>query len=250
MSRVEKESPSRFSCAHLRVIDRLLKVNLRIGNFLLTLALFAGCPPMVHAQLYVGALTGISTVSSDARSVLSPSSSSFSLYDPKNGPALAFVVGKHLSDYFTVQADYVWNRNSLTLTSSNFAAGLQTAYEEKRSSSQHSIFVEALVYFRDKKSRLRPYLSVGTGVVHLSSSEQRVSQTLGAPILPPQNFSSNVIALRVPVGMDVKLGKGWAIRYTFSETLSKNPISDRLSPAGQHSLKNFENLFGLVKQFR
>ena len=205
---------------------------------------------MIYAQLYAGALTGISTLSSDARSALSPNSGSFSLYDPKNGPALSFVIGGHLSDYFTVQADYVLNHNSLTLSSSNFTAGSQIGYEEKRSSSQHSVFAEALVYVRHRKSRLRPYLSVGTGVVHLSSSEQRVSQTLGMPILPPQNFSSNVTALRVPVGMDVNLGKGWAIRYTFSETLSKNPISDRLSPPGQHSLKNFENLFGLVKQFQ
>src|SRR5215467_14070834 len=44
-------------------------------------------------------------------------------------------------------------------------------------------------------------------------------------------------------------GKGWAFRYTFSETLSKNPISDRLSPPGQHSRKNFQNLFGFVRRF-
>ena len=76
-----------------------------------------------------------------------------------------------------------------------------------------------------------------------------MSQLLGAPELPPLEFASNVFALRVPVGMDVNLGNGWALRYTFSETLSENPISDRLSPPGQHSLKNFENLFGVVKQF-
>ena len=204
---------------------------------------------MIHAQLYVGALTGASTLSGDARSLLSPTSSSFSLYDPENGPILSVVVGKHLSDYLTMQTDYVFNRNSLTISSSNFAAGSQTGYEEGRGSSQHSVFAEALVYVRDRKSRFRPYLSVGTGVVHLSSSEQRVSQTLGTPILPPPNFSSNAIALRVPVGMDVNVGNGWAIRYTFSETMSKNSISERLSPAGQHRLKNFENLFGLVKQF-
>ena len=220
-----------------------------IGNLLVIAALFAGCPPIIHAQLYVGALTGASTLSADARSLLSPSSSSFSLYDPEIGPMLAVVAGKHLSDYVTMQADYVWNRNSLTLSSSHLAAGSQTGYEEKRASSQHSVFAEALVYVRDRRSRFRPYLSVGTGVAHLSSSEQRVSQTLGTPILPPQNFSSNVIALRVPVGMDVNLGKGLVLRYTFSETMSKNPIGDRLSPAGQHSLKNFENLFGLVKVF-
>ena len=58
-----------------------------------------------------------------------------------------------------------------------------------------------------------------------------------------------MIGLNVPVGMDVNLGKGWAFRYTFSETISQNPISDRLSPPGQHSFKNFQNLFGFVKRF-
>jgi hypothetical protein len=90
---------------------------------------------------------------------------------------------------------------------------------------------------------------VGTGLVHFASSQERVEQTLGGPVLPPQHFSANMIALHVPVGIDVKLGKGWAFRYTFSETLSKNPVSDRLSPPGQHSLKNFQNLFGVVKRF-
>jgi hypothetical protein len=96
---------------------------------------------------------------------------------------------------------------------------------------------------------VRPYLSVGTGLVHLSSSEERLNQLLGAASLPPQKFSANVIALHVPVGIDVNLSSGWAFRYSFSETLSKNPISDRLSPAGLHSLKNFQNLFGLVRRF-
>jgi len=98
-------------------------------------------------------------------------------------------------------------------------------------------------------SRLRPYLSVGTGLVHFASSHERLDQVLGSPDLPPQRFSSNMIALHVPVGIDVNLGKGWAFRYTFSEALSKNPISDLLSPPGQHSLKNFQNLFGFVRQF-
>lgn len=203
----------------------------------------------MRAQLYAGAFVGISTLSSDARSLLSSNTSSFSLYDPKNGPMLAFVLGNHLSDYFSLQAEYVWNRNSLTFTSSTFSSGSRAEYQESRSSFQHSVFGDVLVYFHNRKSRLRPYLSVGAGVVHLSSSKQQVSQLLGAPELPPLEFASNVFALRVPVGMDVNLGNGWALRYTFSETLSENPISDRLSPPGQHSLKNFENLFGVVKQF-
>ena len=109
--------------------------------------------------------------------------------------------------------------------------------------------VDVLVYFRKRDSWLRPYLSVGTGFVHLASSQERIEQVLGTPDLPPQRFSSNMIALHVPVGIDVNLGKGWVFRYTFSETLSKNPVSDRLSPPGQHSLKNFQNLFGIIRQF-
>ncbi len=106
-----------------------------------------------------------------------------------------------------------------------------------------------LVYFRQRQSRLRPYLSVGTGVVHFSSFQQRVDLVAGSPSLPSQRFSSNLIALHVPVGMDVKLRGGWMFRYSFSETLTKNPISDHLSPPGPHSLKNFQNLFGIIKRF-
>jgi len=191
----------------------------------------------------------VSTLSGDARSLLSPGSTNFSVYDPKNGLAMEILLGKHFSDYFALQADYIWNRNALTLTSAVFSNGTQVGYQETRSSSQQGAIADALVYFRKRESRVRPYLSVGTGLVHLSSSEERLNQVLGAASLPPQKFSANVIALHVPVGIDVKLRKGWAFRYSFSETLSKNPISDRLSPPGLHSLKNFQNLFGLVRRF-
>jgi hypothetical protein len=137
----------------------------------------------------------------------------------------------------------------LTLTSASFNNGTQQGYQETRRSSQQSLIGDLLVYFRNRDSRLRPYLSVGTGLVHFSSSPERIEQALGSPVLPPQRFSANMIALHVPVGIDVRMGKGWAFRYTFSETLSKNPISARLSPSGLHTFKNFQNLFGFVKRF-
>jgi hypothetical protein len=68
-------------------------------------------------------------------------------------------------------------------------------------------------------------------------------------VLPPRQFSANMIALRVPVGIDVTLHERWALRYTFSETLSRNAISAELSPPGSHSLKNFQNLIGIVYRF-
>ena len=201
------------------------------------------------AQMYAGALGGLSTLSGDARSLLSPDSAALSLYDPKNGGAVELLFGRHFSNYFTIQADYIWNRNGLTLTSATLNNGTQRGYQETRRSSQQSVIGDLLVYFRNRDSRLRPYLSVGTGLVHFASSQERIEQVVGAPGLPPQRFSANMIALHVPVGVDVKLGRGLAFRYTFSETLSRNPISDHLSPPGQHSLKNFQNLFGLVKRF-
>ncbi len=217
----------------------------------IAVVVFLGCCTAVtaQAQFYAGVLGGVSTLSGDARSLLSPDSTAFSSYDPRNGGAVEVLAGRHLSDYFTIQADYIWNRNALTLTSAAFNNGTQQGYQETRRSSQQSVMADVLVYFRKRDSRLRPYLSVGTGLIHFASSQQRLEQVLGTPDLPPQRFSSNMIALHVPVGMDVNFGKGWVFRYTFSETLSKNPVSDHLSPPGQHSLKNFQNLFGFVRQF-
>ena len=215
---------------------------------LLLLAGWLSATPM-EAQVYAGILGGAATLSGDARSTLSDSSTAFSSYGPKNGGALEILAGKHFSDYFTVQVNYIWNSNGLTLTSAALNGGTQAGYQELRKSSQHSVIADVLVYFRGRESRLRPFLSVGTGVVHFSSSLERIEQIVGTPSLAPRQFSANMIALHVPVGMDVKLGKGWAFRYTFSETLSAHPISDRLSPPGQHSLKDFQNLFGFVRQF-
>lgn len=203
---------------------------------------------IARAQVYAGVLGGVSTLSGDARSLLSPGSTAFSSYDPKNGGAVEVLVGRHFSDYFAVQANYIWNSNTLTLTAGTFS-GTQQGYQETRSSSEQSAIADLLVYFRRRDSRLRPYLSVGTGLVHFASSQARIEQVVGAPSLPPQRFTSNLIALNVPVGMDLNLGKGWVFRYTFSETISQNPVSDRLSPPGRHSFKNFQNLFGFIKRF-
>jgi hypothetical protein len=224
----------------------------RLRMLLVVVVLFSSgwMTPLALAQLYAGALGGVATLSGDARSLLSPNSTAFSSYDPKNGGAVEVLVGRHFSDYFAVQGNYIWNGNGLTLTSATFNSnGTQQGYQETRRSSQQSLIGDLLVYFRNRNSRLRPYLSVGTGLVHFSSSQERIKQALGAPALPPQRFSANMIALHVPVGIDVRLRKSWSFRYTFSETLSKNPISDRLSPPGQHRLMNFQNLFGFTRRF-
>jgi hypothetical protein len=200
-------------------------------------------------EFYGGLQAGVSTLSGDAASVLTASAANFSSYNPQNGIALSAIFGRNISEYVSLQADYIYNRNRLTLASGAFSNGTLNSYQEVRSSSQQSVIGDVLVYFRPRQSRLRPYLSVGTGVVHFSSFQHRVDLIAGSPSLPPQRFSSNLIALHVPVGMDVKLRAGWMFRYSFSETLTKNPISDHLSPPGPHSLKNFQNLFGIIRRF-
>ena len=69
---------------------------------------------LAHAQLYAGVLRGFSSLSGDSRSLLSSGSTAFSSYDPKNGGAVEALVKVHLSDYVSVQANYVWNHNELT----------------------------------------------------------------------------------------------------------------------------------------
>lgn len=246
MSNSNLKSPSQFF-GRGRIGQKstlgLLRVVLGLGMMGVGLAVSA------HAQTYVGALGGVATLSGDAKSVLSPGGSSFSSYSPRNGFALEMLVGRHLSDSVSVQAEYRWNRNSMAVTSGAFAAGTQEGYQEIRNSLQQGVVADVLVYVRRRDSRFRPYLSVGAGFVHFSSTRQQLGQVVGSPALPRQSFSANKIALHVPVGMDVRLRRGWAFRYTFSETLSGNPINEGLTPRPSNRLKNFQSLFGIVKQF-
>jgi len=172
-----------------------------------------------------------------------------SLYKPENGPAVNLFLGRYLGNYVSVQGNFIWNANDLTFVSNSVVPQGASFYSETRSSSQSSAVGDVLVFFRDRGSLVRPYLSAGIGVIHLQSSQQQLDSVSGSPILPPRDFSSNIPGLRVAVGIDVKLRRGFSLRYSFSETISSNPISDQLSPPGQRALKNFQNLWGFVKTF-
>ncbi len=113
---------------------------------------------------FVGVLGGVATLSADARSLSTPQGLNVSLYKPENGRALNIAGGVHLDQYLSLQASYVWNRNSLTLSSGS--SGSASFYEQRRKSSQQAILLDLLVYFRRQDDRLRPYLSAGTEVVH------------------------------------------------------------------------------------
>ena len=88
-----------------------------------------------------------------------------------------------------------------------------------------------------------------SGSKHFSSARERETAIGGMPVLPQEHFSSVRPAVRIAVGMDVRLADHLALRYSFSETLRHNDISAQLSPPGQRSLANFQHLFGVVFRF-
>ena len=210
--------------------------------------LFAGVTSASAGDaIYVGAMGGIATLSADAGSEHVGQGLSLSSYAPANGGALDVFAGWHLHNYFSVQGDFIWNRNSLRLSSTSSASG--SFYEDDRTSSQQAGIVSFLVYFRRRASRIRPYLGTGVGVAHLSSRRERVVSSAGSPELPPVRFSSTGPVLRSHVGIDFRLCHKVDFRYSFSETLGANEISRNLSPQGSRKLANFQNLFGFVIRF-
>ena len=196
---------------------------------------------------FAGAVGGISTLSADARAVFRQTNAEASLYTPENGAALNLLAGVHVSDYFSVQGNYIWNRNTLTLSSVRSANA--EFFEERRGSVQHGFIADGLLYFRNRDSWARPYLSAGLGLVRFESSDPTLLASGGAPARPPALFMSTNSALRVAVGIDLGSVNGWSFRYSFSETLTGNPVSAQLSPPAQRNLANFQNLFGAVKSF-
>ncbi|MGH8637479.1 MAG: outer membrane beta-barrel protein [Burkholderiales bacterium] len=198
-----------------------------------------------NRRVFVGAVAGVSTLSADARSEITTDGADVSLYKPENGPTLNVLIGMHVGEYVTVQANYIWNRNDLALTSVRSTALGPSFYEQPQTSSQHAIVGDLLVYFREQRSVLRPYLSVGVGVVRLETNSDGPARCRNAVPLP-ETVRTARATLRVAVGLDVRLGQGWSVRYSFSESVSGNPIGAQLSPPGQRNLANFQNLFGVV----
>lgn len=206
-------------------------------------------PCFAQGRAYAGAVAGFSILSADASSSLSPQAGATASYDPKNGAALNLFAGIHFSDYISFQGNYLWNRNPVTLSAARFGVNPAEFYEQKRSSRQHAVIGDFLLYFRDRESWARPYLSGGVGMTHFESAAQGAGISSGALPPPPQEFSSNFAVLRVAVGLDVRVHGSWYARYSFSESISTNPLSDQLSPRGGRVLKNFQNLFGLFRTF-
>lgn len=196
---------------------------------------------------YAGAIGGIATLSADAGAKTTAQGLSQSSYSPENGGAVNVFAGVQLHNYFSLQLNYIWNRNDLLLNSAS--SGSTTFYQEARSSSQHAGVVDFLIYFRRPSSWIRPYLGTGAGIIHLISREQMLIRSGGTPNLPPSFFSSTRPVFRSHVGIDVRIARKVDFRYSFSEFIGQNDVSKHLSPPASRRLANFQNLFGFVFRF-
>jgi hypothetical protein len=222
-------------------------LNMLFGYMRFTLLPLCFVPTLFgQTQFYAGALTGIATLSADGKTNIASSDAGASSYKPENGAIVSLFGGVHLNDYVSLQGNFTGNRNNLVLSSFR---GTDLAYEQKRRSSMRSFSGDVAVYFRGRGSWVRPFLSVGVGGTNFKSETVELTYLRGAITPPPNEFSETMATFRSAVGIDVALKRGWAFRFSFVEPIQKNPISPRLSPAGQRNLASFQNLFGFVKTF-
>jgi hypothetical protein len=165
-----------------------------------------------------------------------------------NGGAADVFLGVHLFNYVSFQADYVWNRNRVVLTSNSGSPGALNFYRQPETVTQNAFLVNALVYFRSRRSRLRPYLSEGAGTVFIHSRVSGAGMVGGNPILPPPSSDHTSPALRTSVGLDVHLKGPWHFRFSFGETITQNTFGNQLAPPERRIPKNFQNLVGIYYQ--
>jgi hypothetical protein len=220
------------------------------GGTIFALYLLTAFAAKSRAQVvpYVGAMGGIATLSADGASQTTSAGLSLSSYAPQNGGALNAFAGLAIHEFVSLQLNYIWNSNDLTLNS--VSSDSDAFYQEDRSSKQQAGILDALIYFRPRGSRIRPYLGAGGGFAHLNSKEQRIVSTSGNPPLPRSQFTSTDPVYRAHVGIDFRVAGRLDFRYSFSDTIGKNPISNYLSPPGSRIMENFQNLFGFVVRFR
>ncbi len=197
---------------------------------------------------FVGGYAGISTLSADGRTDVSTANARFSSYKPENGLTVVGLAGSHINDFFSVMGSYGWNRNSI-LFAAGEAGAANGAVTQQHRATMHTVIGEGMLYFRPRKSRMRPYLSAGAGVVHVAASARGAAAGFGIAPALPRRITHTGPALRVAVGIDLFFTRRAAFRYSFSETLQGNPFSSALTPPAPRRLANFQNWFGMVLYF-
>ncbi|MDA1235201.1 MAG: outer membrane beta-barrel protein [Acidobacteria bacterium] len=156
--------------------------------------------------------------------------------------------GRHLNDWVSVMGSYGWNRNSMLLAASD-AGPVSSATSREYGSSMHTVIGEVLLYFRPQRSRIRPYLSAGAGVVNIHAASRGAAGGFGSPPSLPDSIDHTGAAGRVAVGIDLFVSKNTSLRYSFSETIQGNPFSTALTPAAPRQLANFQNWLGMAFHF-
>src|SRR5215472_423531 len=133
--------PSPISRGHVKSHARAIQRNGLVTNLtgkILLCWLATTCVCYSATDYYVGTVAGLATLSADGRSAVSPDQSLVSVYKPENGPAVNVFFGRYLGGYVSLQANYIWNSNSLTLNSTAATSSGPVFYQESRNSSQTS----------------------------------------------------------------------------------------------------------------
>jgi len=173
---------------------------------------------------------GFATLSGDARVEVGADGTATSLYDAKNGPLFHIFGGRHWNDYLSVQGSYTWNRNDATITSA--LAGSRPVFQQEAvQAALHQASADLMLYFRGRRDWVRPYLAGGFAVTRFTGIE------------------STKAGIRATAGIDLVHTSGWGFRYCFLETVSGNPLGERMRPPGQKKLMNFQNVFGFLRQW-
>lgn len=206
----------------------------------------ASCP--AQEGFFAGGYYGVSTLSADGRTEITSSGASFSAYKPENGRTAAGFAGRHINDFFSVMGSYGWNRNSVVLTSGE-ATGSPAVISQAYRSNMHTFLGEGMLYFRSRRSRIRPYLSAGAGIAHTAAAARGNSTIVGSPAPAQGSLSKTGPAFRAAVGIDLYVTRRAAFRYSFSETIQGNRFSAALQPPGLRKLANFQNWFGAAYYF-
>lgn len=203
----------------------------------------------LHAQWFAGAGGGVATLSADGATRIDAGETAVSLYKPENGPVVHVFAGRHLHDYFSIQGSYTWNRNAAAITGTRFGGGEEATFERVYQTRSQSVAVEGMIYFRRRGERFRPYLSGGAGVARMAAEAVSTTVRKGAAVLPADRFTAAGVLWRTAVGIDIRAGRGFSVRYNFWETLSANPISRQLAPRGGRGLANFQNVISVFRTF-
>lgn len=205
---------------------------------------FGACAA-AQPRYFLGGGPGAAVLSGASGSAVNQNSVEISAYQPRLG-ALAHVFGGwHISEYVSLQGAWSANWNDLVYSASSDAG----FFQQEQNSFQQNLGADTLLYFRNRRSFVRPFLSAGLNYMRFRSNVTELRTIGGQPPSVPGNFRAEEPGLRVAAGADLLLPNGWGFRYAFLENLQRNVAGRQLSPPAGGPLMTFQHIFGLIKYF-